>query len=151
MFYRVLGLLNCCHHTPLFFLIHTHCHSLLTLQTSFDHDLNYSFHGLSIINNLFQPYFLCHPLCFMVPLSSICYFNINSSQTIKNVFYFIQKSVLKRFHDAKFRTWRVINVQWKKSEKDKYCTVTLICGIWTIKQTSEYNKKEADSQIWRRN
>ncbi|KAB0368607.1 hypothetical protein FD755_019641 [Muntiacus reevesi] len=32
----------------------------------------------------------------MVPLSSICYFNINSSQTIKNVFYSIQKSLLKR-------------------------------------------------------
>ena len=26
------------------------------------------------------------------------------------------------------------------SEKDKYCMLSLICGIWKIKQTSEYNK-----------
>ena len=30
------------------------------------------------------------------------------------------------------------------SEKDKYC-ISLICEIWKIKQTSEYNKKETDS------
>ena len=36
-------------------------------------------------------------------------------------------------------------------EKDKYCMVSLICGILKIQQTSEYNKKEADSQIQRTN
>ena len=35
------------------------------------------------------------------------------------------------------------------SEKDKYSMVSLICGIQKkiIKQTSEYNKKETDSDI----
>ena len=32
-------------------------------------------------------------------------------------------------------------------EKDKYCMTSPICGIYKIQQTSEYNKKEADSQI----
>ena len=31
-----------------------------------------------------------------------------------------------------------------QTEKDKYCMVSLICGIWKIQQASEYNKKEAD-------
>ena len=34
-----------------------------------------------------------------------------------------------------------------QTEKDKYCMVSLIFGILKIQQTSEYNKKEADSQI----
>ena len=33
--------------------------------------------------------------------------------------------------------------KWSKSEKD---TVSFICGNLKIQQTSEYNKKEADSQ-----
>ena len=36
--------------------------------------------------------------------------------------------------------------KWSKSEKD---TVSFICGNLKIQQTSEYNKKEADSQIQR--
>ena len=36
-------------------------------------------------------------------------------------------------------------------EKDKYCIISLICGIQKIKQTSEYNKKETDSQTYRTN
>ena len=32
-------------------------------------------------------------------------------------------------------------------EKDKYCIISLICGTEKIQHTSEYNKKEADSQI----
>ena len=36
-------------------------------------------------------------------------------------------------------------ISW--TEKDKYCMVSLVCGIWKIQQSSEYNKKEADSQI----
>ena len=38
-----------------------------------------------------------------------------------------------------------------QTEKDKYCMISLICGISKIQQTGEYNKKEADSQIWRTN
>ena len=38
-----------------------------------------------------------------------------------------------------------------QTEKDKYCMMSLICGIKTIQQTSEDNKKEADSQIQRTN
>ena len=33
--------------------------------------------------------------------------------------------------------------------KDNYCMMSLICGIYKIQQTSEYNKKEADSQMQR--
>ena len=32
-------------------------------------------------------------------------------------------------------------------EKDKYYTMSLICGILKLQQTSEDNEKEADSQI----
>ena len=32
------------------------------------------------------------------------------------------------------------------TEKDKYCMISLICGIKKIQQTSEYNKK-GNSQI----
>ena len=31
--------------------------------------------------------------------------------------------------------------KWNKSEKDKYYMLSLICIIWEIQQTSEYNKK----------
>ena len=37
--------------------------------------------------------------------------------------------------------------QWNKSEKDKYWIISLICGISVTQQTSECNKKAADSQI----
>ena len=38
-----------------------------------------------------------------------------------------------------------------QTEKDKYCMLSLICGILKIQQTGEYTKKEADSQIQRTN
>ena len=34
-----------------------------------------------------------------------------------------------------------------QGEIDKYCMISLIHGIQKIQQTSEYNRKEADSQI----
>ena len=34
-------------------------------------------------------------------------------------------------------------------KKDKYCMLSLICGIKKLQQTSEYNKKDADSQTQR--
>ena len=34
-----------------------------------------------------------------------------------------------------------------QTEKDKYCMILVKCGIKKIQQTSEYNKKEADSQL----
>ena len=34
-----------------------------------------------------------------------------------------------------------------QTEKDKYYMISLICEIWKIQQTSEYNIREADSQI----
>ena len=37
--------------------------------------------------------------------------------------------------------------KWNKTEKDKHCITSLICGTWKLQQTSEYNKKETDSQI----
>ena len=38
-----------------------------------------------------------------------------------------------------------------QTEKDKYCMISLVCGIQKLQQTSEYNKKETDSQIYRTN
>ena len=38
-----------------------------------------------------------------------------------------------------------------QTEQDKYCMIPLMCGIEKIQQTSEYDGKEADSQIQRRN
>ena len=32
--------------------------------------------------------------------------------------------------------------KWNKSETDKYCMDSLICGIYKIQQTDEYNRKE---------
>ena len=33
------------------------------------------------------------------------------------------------------------------TEKDKYCMLSLICGIKKMQKTSAYNKKEAESQM----
>ena len=38
-----------------------------------------------------------------------------------------------------------------QTEKAKYCMIPLICRIWKIQQTSGYNKKETDPQLWRMN
>ena len=37
--------------------------------------------------------------------------------------------------------------KWKESEKDKSCIISLLSRSLKIQQTSEYNKKEEDSQI----
>ena len=37
--------------------------------------------------------------------------------------------------------------EMSQTEKDKYCMIPLICGILKVRQTSECNKKEADSQV----
>ena len=34
----------------------------------------------------------------------------------------------------------------RQTEKGKYCVISLTCGIKTIQQISEYNKKDANSQ-----
>ena len=34
-----------------------------------------------------------------------------------------------------------------QTEKHKYCMLSLICGIYKIKQSDEHNKIETDSQI----
>ena len=42
--------------------------------------------------------------------------------------------------------------KWSVSDReDKYCLISLTGGIWKIQQTSEYNQKEADSQVQRPN
>ena len=38
-----------------------------------------------------------------------------------------------------------------QTDKDKYYMIALICGLYKTQQTGEYNKKEADSLIWRTN
>ena len=38
-----------------------------------------------------------------------------------------------------------------QTEKDKYCTTSLMCGVQKIKQMNVYNKPETDSQIQRTN
>ena len=48
-------------------------------------------------------------------------------------------------------------VNWNKSDKDKYCMISFTCGIlknrffFKEKQTIEYTKREANSQIQRSN
>ena len=37
------------------------------------------------------------------------------------------------------------------TEKEKHCMISLICEIYKIQQTSQYNKKDADSQTQRKN
>ena len=36
----------------------------------------------------------------------------------------------------------IILSETSQTEKDKYCMISLICGIKEMQQTSEYNKKE---------
>ena len=38
-----------------------------------------------------------------------------------------------------------------QTEKDKYCMISLICGIQKLTQTRDYSQKETDLQIWRGN
>ena len=38
-----------------------------------------------------------------------------------------------------------------QSEKDKFCMISLICGMYKIQQTGEYTKEGIDSWIWRTN
>ena len=45
----------------------------------------------------------------------------------------------------------IVLTETSKTEKDKYCMISLMGGIENIQQTSEYNKKAADSQIQRLN
>ena len=45
--------------------------------------------------------------------------------------------------------WKVY-VKWNKSDKNKYCMISLLCGILKIQQTSEYsNNNKTGSQIYR--
>ena len=52
-------------------------------------------------------------------------------------------------------TWMDLEIailsEVSQTEKDKYCMLSLIYGTKKIQQTSEYNKKETDSQIQRTN
>ena len=38
-----------------------------------------------------------------------------------------------------------------ETEKDIYCMISLICGMWKIQQPSDYNKKAADFQTQKTN
>ena len=40
----------------------------------------------------------------------------------------------------------IILSEISQTEKDKYCMISLICGILKIKQTNEYNKTETDTE-----
>ena len=47
-------------------------------------------------------------------------------------------------------TWMDLEgIMLSEKERDKYCLISLTCGIQKIQQTSEYNKTETDSQIQR--
>ena len=51
---------------------------------------------------------------------------------------------MKYFHLQQHEwAWRTLCSQ---TEKDKSCMISLICGIEKMQQTSEYDKKEANSQ-----
>ena len=36
--------------------------------------------------------------------------------------------------------------KWKKSEKEKYCMISLICRIWKVKQMNHHNKETIDTK-----
>ena len=47
-------------------------------------------------------------------------------------------------------TWRdskgIVVSATSQTEKEKYCMISLTCGIQKIKQASEYNKNETDTE-----
>ena len=45
-------------------------------------------------------------------------------------------------------TWRALHESERsQTEKDKDCMILLICGVWKIQLTGEYDRSEADSQV----
>ena len=44
-------------------------------------------------------------------------------------------------HESIWRKLFLEGIKWNKSKKDTYCMVSLVCGIWKMEQTKEYNKK----------
>ena len=62
----------------------------------------------------------------------------------------IQKNEILPFAATRMDLEGIMLSEISQAEKDKYCMISLMCGK-KIQQTSEYNKKEADSQIWRTN
>ena len=63
----------------------------------------------------------------------------------------IKKNEILPFATAWMELEDIMLSEISQTEKDKYCMISLICGILKIQQTSEYNKKEADSHIQRTN
>ena len=46
--------------------------------------------------------------------------------------------------------WKILMLsEISQIEKGKYCMLSLISGIWKVKQTNKYNKAETDSEIQR--
>ena len=92
-------------------------------------------------------------LCAMQNGSSVLFFNISSSYpwnseilTIKLLKVF-PKTNLKFCHLHQHEwTWRALHQMKDIRQKHEYYMISLIFGIWKIKQASEYNKKETDSQ-----
>ena len=41
----------------------------------------------------------------------------------------------------------IILTEISQTEKEKYCMISLICGIQKIQQTSEYNKKRKPTDV----
>ena len=41
----------------------------------------------------------------------------------------------------------IIPREMSQNKKDKYCMLSIICGIRKVKQRNEYNKTETDSKI----
>ena len=66
-------------------------------------------------------------------------------------YWAIEKNEILPFVTTQMGLEDIMLSEISQTEKDKYCTQSLICGIQTIQQTTEYNKKEADSQIYRTN
>lgn len=58
------------------------------------------------------------------------------------------KKILKRTQ-VSYTFVLLTHEAYAKHLKFYKCMISLICGIWKIKQTSEYNKEETDSQIQR--
>ena len=65
-----------------------------------------------------------------------------------HIYYTILLSHKKEWNNAILSIWMNLeeHTKWSKSERERqYHMISCTCGIWKVQQTSENNKKEADS------
>ena len=55
----------------------------------------------------------------------------------------IKKNEILLFAATRMDLEGIMLSEISQTEKDKYCLISFICGIWKIKQISEYNKRRS--------